>query len=148
MPAGSTIRDFITALDDRKSEIAKKLDACSQDPTCRATILPAIQAWDTSTTVPDVVVNALGLTPKEVEHIDDWDAGQKDQIRNKAVIAITSDPQRAMEFWWELHDGANAQSDTHIDDPGGTAKITVTFLSPRKNVRKSPVTFGEVYVDI
>lgn len=144
MPSGTSIRDFIKDLQTRKSQIAEKLDACSADAACRATILPAIQAWNPADPPPAPVIAALGLTPKEVEHIKKWDTGQKESVRNAAVTAITG--SRDMEFFWELYDGP--ASGTAIDDPGGMAKITVTFRSPRANVKTSGPTFGQVEVDI
>ena len=144
MPSGTPIRTFIKDLQTRKSEIARKLDLCSADAACRAKILPAIQAWDPANPLPDIVIDALGLTSKEVEHINQWPIASKSEVRNAALTAIND--TRDMEFFWELYDGA--ASDNPIGGLGGTAKITVTFRSPRGNVKKSPVTFGSIEVEI
>ncbi len=144
MPSGTPIRAFIKDLQTRKSEIARKLDLCSADAACRAKILPAIQAWDPANPPPDIVIDALGLKPKEVEHINKWNTGQKNSVRNAAVTAINA--TRGIEFFWELYD--DSASGTAINDPGGAAKITVTFLSPRANVKTSGPTLGQIKVDI
>ncbi len=133
MPSGTPIRAFIKDLQTRKSEIARKLDLCSADADCRANILPDIQAWDPANPLPATMIDALGLNSKEVEHINQWPTARKSEVRNAALTAIND--TRDMEFFWELYDGA--ASDNPIDGLGGTAKITVTFRSPRGNVERS-----------
>ncbi len=133
MPSGTPIRTFIKDLRTRKSQIARKLDACSADANCRTTILPDIQAWDPADPLPAALITVLDLTPKEVEHINKWDTGQKGSVRNAAVTAITG--SQGMEFFWELYD--NSASGTNVTVPGAPGKITVTFLSPRGNVERS-----------
>ena len=144
MPSGTPIRTFIKDLRTRKSQIARKLDACSADANCRTTILPDIQAWDPADPLPAALITVLDLTPKEVEHINQWNTSQKNSVRNAAVTAITG--SRDMEFFWDLYD--DPASGTAVNDPGGMAKITVTFLSPRANVRVSGPTLGQIKVDI
>ena len=144
MPSGTPIRTFIRDLRTRKSQIARKLDACSADANCRTTILPDIQAWDPADPLPAALITALDLTPKEVEHINKWNTSQKNSVRNGAVTAITG--SRDMEFFWDLYD--DTASGTAVNDPGGMAKITVTFLSPRANVTVSGPTLGQIKVDI
>lgn len=144
MPPASSIRDFIKALQERKSQIAHKLDACAKDANCRNEQLETIKNWDPATSPPASLVNALGLNPKEVQHIDRWPTGEKQSVKTAVVTAIENN--RQVEFFWDVYDGPTSVS--KVDNLAGPGDVTVTFLSPRANVRTAGPTVGQIEVDI
>ncbi|MEE8519074.1 MAG: hypothetical protein V3S98_08115 [Dehalococcoidia bacterium] len=148
MPSTTTIKQIVEDLNDRKSEIARKFDKCSKDAKCRAIILPLIKApaWDPSTQpLPDGVVKALHLTTEEAAHINAWP--DRALVRDKVVAAITGDQE--MEFFWDLNDDPSAtESYSDIDPPGAPPPLKVTFLTPRGNVTKPGLTYGNIKVTI
>ena len=158
MPPATTIKKFIKAVNDGKSEIAKKLDAssnkCSDSsyPNYRRDLHEAIDAWDPTTsldTAPDLVA-ALELTAKEVSHIDEWGQGNNRliELRQVALDATQRAGPRAMEFFWEMvFDGLNA-SDQTINPGVAPNPITVTFFTPSQKVKKGWLTLGEIEVEI
>lgn len=148
MPSSTTIKQLVLDLRQRKSEIARKFDACSKDANCRATIRPLIEApaWDPSTQpLPTGVVTAVGLTAEEAVHINAWP--NRALVRDWVVAAITGD--RTMEFFWDLNDDVGATASvSDIDDPGSPATIKIAFITRRDQVTKPGFTWGDVKLGI
>ncbi len=150
MPSATTIKQLVQDLRERKSQISRKFDSCNDkckaDSAYRTNILNLIkpQNWDPNTQpLPAGMVSELGLTPKEVAHIEAWP--QKALVRDTIVQAITPDLPRDMAFFWDLNDDPNATTSiTDFDDQGAPAPIKVTFLTRRDQVTKPGYTYGDV----
>ena len=141
MPIGSTAKQFAMALKTKRTKTTKKLDALfkAQAPG----LVAALRATSPFTGLPEPFLSALsgeGLSPLELDHIHDWDDGQKESVRDTLVAAIDSTPPRKVRFFWELHDGP---AELTLIDPSGAGPIKITFFSPR-----SKVGGGPVFVDV
>lgn len=149
MPSSTTIKQLVLDLQDRKSQIARKFDSCNDkcqsDSAYRTKILNLINSWNPNAQpphpLPAELVTEIGLTLKEVAHIEDWP--QRAVVRNEIVGALTPDSPLDMRFFWDLlKDPTAAQSESDIDSTGTPIKIT--FLTRRNQVTKSGLTYGEV----
>ncbi len=151
MPSTTSIKQLVQDLRERKSQIARKFDSCidkcKADSAYRTNILNLIRNWDLKPPLPAGLVTELGLTPKEVAHVEAWPQTQKALARDTIVGAITPDPPLDMAFFWDLNDDPNAtESITDLDDQG--APIKVTFLTRRDQVTKAGLTYGDVKLGI
>lgn len=70
-----------------------------------------------------------GVSPGEIDHINDWPNGQKESVREKLLRAVNDNTP--IHFYWELHHGGKEETD--IQDPDQAGEITVTFRSPWAN---------------
>lgn len=159
MPGGSTIRQFVQDLHDRKSNIARALDVLvgnkpgrhkdDPDPDVQTVVawLRGDHALD-QPLIPEArtILGNLHVSPAELDHIDGWPDGQKNDVRERLVHAIDND--HPFDFYWELHGGAQEQTvvpPLPPPDPRGD----IVFRSPREKVSVgSVVTFGAVNVDV
>jgi hypothetical protein len=161
MPSSTTIQQLVNDLRDRKSTIAVKFDDCYEycsDPknaAYKAALVTALGAWTPGTT-PVPTVEPEALTTEEEAHINAWPGPDADSVRNAMLNALNDNRQIA--FFWDLDDDdltPAAKSKSKIDPPGagvltpgGTGAITVTFLTPRKRVTKSGITYGDIKLGI
>lgn len=142
MPPATSIRKFIDAVNARKSEIARKLDAASQkcknNSQYRSDLHQLISAWDPKTQpLNSTLGNKLGLTPKEVSHINKWPNSLLAKLQEKAEQATNnslSPTPPDMQFYWEIVFGGPGKSDQTIEGAAPNP-ITVTFLTPRQKIR-------------
>lgn len=151
MPETSTIRKFIAAVQTGRTNTTKALEMLFTNPGRHRThtnfgdlsvagaLNKPLAAW------AKAVLRALGLSDPELAHIEDWPDTEKEEVRKALVVAIQAD--RNVRFLWELHDVAG--SDNRVTNVDGPGDITVTFRSPRANVRlTSTVNLGEIIVDV
>lgn len=159
MPSGTSIRQIVDDLRERKSTIARKFDECYQkcvaEPNYKATLMTAVGAWSpgVASTLPAVAPRPL--TTAEQRHINDWPVPEQTNVKNAILNALNYD--RQIEFFWDLSDDLTViESKSDIDPPSAAqpdtnpgGKITVTFLTPRGDfVEKGAITFGEVKLHV
>ncbi len=157
MPQVSTIKDFLYSLKYKQTattEALKKIwDERGDDDVAPHLGSPGLRDANHLVSgpggkLPDWVDKALrkrGLGDGEIDHINEWPALAKEEVRLAYIKAI--DDPREIEFEWELHDGHD--SDNPIPPvTGPTDPIKVTFRSPRKNLSKSSLTVGEINTSI
>lgn len=80
------------------------------------------------------------LSGPELDHIDDWPKGQKEDVRGKLVDALINDQN--IIFKWTVHNGDGELTD--IDDPGPPGDITIKFRSPWKFVKLHTPTYAGI----
>jgi hypothetical protein len=165
MPEKSSIRKFIEAVNSGQTKTTKVLNRLFEGKTAsyngamladaahlgQPNSLNQLQAWaKDELRKPGNSDPELALSDADLDHFDSWPPGEKEKVRQALVAAVgpPGGPSRDIHFSWALYAGTD--SATQLDPPGlaGTGDIRVTFLSPNKNVTKSPVTFGEVHVEI
>lgn len=149
MPAYSTLRDFISALQTGNTNITRVLQylANSADMKSNPDAIRDINTMNSFNTLPGWFVDACtqnGMSQPEITHIGDWPPAQKEIVRNQiAAVWATNDP---IEFSWELHEGNFALSQVRRTS---LATLRVVFLSPRQGVHlDSFFRVGEVKVDV
>ena len=155
MPPGTTIRKFIDALRSRETHFTEVADAIFRNPGPLASAPAASAAWaefqnsgalgDLNTPLlaqksPAVAafLQTRGMSPAEVAHIDKWDNGLKERIRDRLFRAIRDN--EPIKFYWELY--GDAQESADIGDS------TITFRSPQTGVRiVSAAVSGDVEIE-
>ena len=161
MPDTTEIKKFIKSLQRGKSDVADALDkifAMKNRPTLNAH--PDMGTFKDLVShpnllhpnIPDFVktlLDAEGVTPGEIDHIDKWPKTQKENIREALVNALNGN--RAVEFFWELYAGNNEETPIEPQGATGTGDIKITFRSPRRKLRlkSDPAnTKGDVEVSV
>jgi hypothetical protein len=149
MPERSSIQSFINAIKTGQTTITRGLQRLWDE---RNTLDPALLNRVTTLTLSPLdaaVKTALGqrgLGTKELDHIDEWPDSEKQKVRTAILQARNSDPQRHIEFSWELYNGT--VSVAQIDNLHGPGAIRIRFRSPRDNVRVATDLTGELHVDL
>jgi hypothetical protein len=149
MPERSSIQSFINALQSGQTTITRGLKQLWDD---RAALPNITSRAATLTLTPldaevDAALRARGLATKEIDHINEWSNGEKVKVRRALVVALNSNPQRDVEFSWELYNGS--ASVAQIDNLNGTGTIRVRFRSPRANIQTvADEITGEVNVQL
>jgi hypothetical protein len=161
MPSSTAIQQFVNDMRDRKSTIARAFDKvykhCKDNPgdPFKATLANNLRTWNmTAGGLPSLSPAGVTLSDADKKHIGDWEATDRDKVRNAMVRAL-EDGNWDIVFWWDLDDDdltEDAESKTFIEPPaaGNTLPdppatdlgvpgglITVTFLTPRKKVKKA-----------
>ncbi len=148
MPPFSTIRTFAKALQTGRTNMTESLDRLMTNPSRHQqnphfSEVTSAHALDTLPAWVRQLLRDHGMTDPEMDHIDAWPNDQKELVRQKIVAAVQSD--RQVHSLWELHDGAIPVND--IQDPDTAGDITITFRSPRQDVKLSAITFGDVKLE-
>lgn len=149
MPERSTIQSFINALQSGQTTITRGLQRLWDERSTLSNITSKAATLALTPLDADVktALGARGLGTTELDHIDEWPDVEKRKVRRALVVALNSNPQRDVEFFWELYNGS--ASVAQIDNLHGPGTITVRFLSPRANVRVVAESIaGEVFVDL
>lgn len=149
MPAYSTIKTFVKAIQSGRTNITLTLDKLMANPggyTTNVNFSVMSTSGALNNPMPEWLRGMLianGMKPEEADHIDDaWPDAQKELVRQKIESAITSN--RPMRFFWELFDGQAPINE--FQDPDASGGITVTFKSPRSGVVVSSLTYGDIKV--
>jgi hypothetical protein len=147
MPAYSTLRTFVRALQTGRTNIVDVLEALCAEATSPGPAndaLQSIRAPRSADNLPPALLTAIGnrLKPKEIAHIQHWPAAQKERVRAEIVRAI--DEGEPISFTWELYDGAVPDADFRSRQGGGR---TIAFRSPRSAVRLSGLNYGDISVE-
>jgi hypothetical protein len=154
MPTGTTPRELTRAIETRSTSTTRALKKLfTNAKKHRATAdfnrlrqnnaLNAVLDANNQRQLPNWARNRLSaespnLSALELRHIGEWPDGQKNDIRKALVDAIVND--RAVKFFWELHDVTSEDELTLIENPDSTGGITITFRSPRRNVQGGDIT--------
>jgi hypothetical protein len=141
MPPTSSIRTFINALKTGQTRTTRRLDELFatpgqlnlntqqvQDLRTPNIFSQQLPVWVSDLLSPQQGINALSYL--ELKHINEWPSEQKEEVRQKLVIAL--DNNLGIRFFWELHEGTAPA--TLIRDLGGSSGFLVTFRSPRSLV--------------
>lgn len=139
MPPATTILRFIEALQKRETHFTDVADAIFSNPGNVPNLPRGAAAWaqfqqanalnrPLSQTSPDIAAFLAdqGMTPAELNHIDSWDNGLKERLRDRLARAIR-DNESPMKFYWELH--GRPREDADIEDH------SIVFKSPQRTVR-------------
>lgn len=161
MPVASTLRELIDALQARKTNTTRLLDEMFGSRAA----LSRVDAHPNRADLDDQDVFVSGpagkmptwaeqeltgaghlrlirtLNAAEIRHINDWPAGNKEELRKALVAALRANPQEPLEFFWELYDGDEEDIDTSV--PG-----QVTFRSPKSRAMLSGPGAGTVNVRV
>lgn len=165
MPARSSIQAFIEAVNSGQTKTTKVLNRLLEGKTAsyngamlsdaahlgRANSLDQLQGWaKDELRKPGQNDPELALSDADLDHFDSWPPAEKEKVRRALAAAVgpAGGPSRDIHFSWALYAGTGSATQLDPPDLAGTGDIRVTFLSPHKNVTKSPVTFGEVHVQI
>ena len=152
MPDKTTVKEFVTALQTRKTHITRALDDLFKNPAAlRGSALhknlgSRVGALDGP--LPGWARREL-LTRKvsraEINHVNRWPNGHKRRVRRALVDAIRTG--RRVQFFWELHRG---QTEGTEITTAGKGVITIVFRSPQRNTRVSTAaaTFGGIIVGV
>lgn len=156
MPDASEIKKFAKALKTGRTDITRALDALfghKPDRHLNATdpVILSLVAWlrtpgALATLSPEArtLLGGLKVSPQELDHIDLWDSGQKEDVRLRLVDAI--DNNHPYHFFWELHRGNDEETDMPVL-PGSGGDIH--FRSPRHKMQvPSGWTLGQMRVDV
>ncbi len=140
MPEMSSAMAFVTALKTRRTNSTKALDVLfAKDPVSEThpqfvnpnfAKLQDVHALSSGLggTLPPWAKEellAVGLSLPEIDHVGQWPVAQRETVR-EALVKVIED-NKPVEFFWDLHDGA-------VEDTAVSGD-TITFLSPRANVR-------------
>ncbi len=160
MPVSSTTKQFVDGLRDRRSATTRALDELFKNPKKLAAHLPELKkkGYLSGPTLPKWVrddLKAQGMKkPREITHIVQWPAGQKDDVRQALVHAIEKSDKGnniKVRFFWVLS-GLAKKEETIIEPKvlPSTGTIKITFVSPQSRVWVSTAakTFGEIFVDV
>ena len=145
MPETSSARSFVRAIQTRSTNTTRTLerlflknpsgdthpltqsphiDLLTQNGALSSGANGALPTWAKN----DLVSAGLTAGP-EIDHIDDWPADQREEVRSKMVLAIENN--LSIRFSWELHDGNDEITDTgELGDD-----LSITFRSPKWKVR-------------
>jgi hypothetical protein len=161
MPNASNLRKLAKALKTGKTDITDALDELfgQGDPRDHLTspdpdvVTAATELKNNpgslnklSTAMRNVLEGLEGkdVSTEELDHIDDWDPSQKEEVRERLADALTTG--HLYHFFWELHRG-NTEL-TEVPPLPGTGG-DIHFRSPRKNVQDpSWFHFGDVKVTV
>jgi hypothetical protein len=145
MPAYSTLRTFVLAVQTGRTNIVNVLERiCAESPADSPEVL-AIQAPGSAQPLPEVIKAAFrskGMTEPEVQHIERWPADQKERVRAEIVRAIQAG--EALAFSWELFGGESPDAEFRPREGGGRL---IAFRSPRSAVRLSRMNYGDISVE-
>jgi hypothetical protein len=150
MPVASTLQELIDAIQTKKTNTMRALDdlfgsqaalTCVNNHTHRAELnSPNVFESGPNSELPPWAVDELQgsgectvthpLSHKEIDHINQWSAADKEELRAVLVAALEARPPAPIGFFWELHDGKKEEIDTRT--PG-----RVTFRSPKRRARVS-----------
>ena len=165
MPEKSSIRKFIEAVNSGQTKTTKVLNRLFEGKTAsyngamlfdaahlgQPNSLDQLQAW-AKDELRKAGKDDADLAPgdADLDHIDSWPPAEKEKVRQALVAAVgpPGGPSRDIHFSWALYAGTGSATRLDPPDLAETGDIRVTFLSPHKNVTKSPVTIGEVHVKI
>jgi hypothetical protein len=128
------MRTFLKAIRTGKTNTIEALDVLFADPAAVVAhagfaALDAAGAVNTLQPWARTALRGLGLATAELDHIDEWDAGQKELVRQAVVHAAKNG--FPVEFFWQLTDAAAED----IAIVPGPPKATITFLSPERRVK-------------
>jgi hypothetical protein len=140
MPDMSSVITFVTALKTRKTNSTKALDVLfANDPTNGAghpqLANPNFAKLDVANALSSgpggslpswakLELLAAGLSHPEVNHVGQWPANQREDVRQVLVAFIQENS--ALEFFWDLTNGTSEETDISGN--------VITFLSPKSNV--------------
>jgi len=150
MPPTTSIQTFIEALRTKQTKLTQRFDGLMERPGGRGrslspTELGALsQAGAFAGPVPEWPLRediSAGLTQAEIDHLEEWPAGEREKARAAVVSAIHAD--RDIRFYWDLYDGATPI--TEVQRLTGLP-IIVTFKTPRPMVQVEQDASGEVIV--
>lgn len=147
MPAFTHLRTFVNALKSGKSHICECLDAFFHDPAA-VQANPHYAAFDAgswSDGPPDWLgglLDSIGLTAEERDHVLRWPAAELEKTRAAAAEAVRAG--RAPTFFWGIYDGATPAARKRT---GADGHPEVVFESPAAALRLTQVNYGEIYVD-
>ena len=149
MPPKSSPKDFTDALVERRSRTTKALDKfvrlrrLKNHPHIADLKTPGHLSKPLSKWIRDEL-GGLGVKkPMEFTHINQWPKAQKEEIRKALVHAI--DRGLKIDFFWALWDEKKEGTIIEPKRLPSKGKITITFYSPRRNVRTSA---GQIIVDV
>jgi hypothetical protein len=167
VPDTSSIRTFIQAIKTGQTKTTKVLNALFGNNTAsyngstlfdgdhlgKANVLdnlrdPAVSWACDELRKPGQSDSSLAISEADIDHINSWPAAEKEQVRQALVAAVgpPGGPSRGIHFSWGLYDGASSR--TQVNTPPAPGAITVIFQSPRANVEKSTITYGDIQVRI
>jgi hypothetical protein len=155
MPAYSTLKDFVTALNSGRTHITESLDAFFSP----ATSVKAHAHWadfrdgDWTAALPPWLSGVLtgpppagiGLTAPESAHVLAWPGPELEKARDAAVRAVSGSgvvPAKAPKFFWELSTARTPQTLERVSSAGVPE---IVFQSPRAAVRRTGSDQVEVH---
>ena len=148
MPDMSHVKTFVEALKTGMTKTTQALDKCNYKSHRAELGIPGALSSGPNNSLPQWARDELtrqGLNNAELQHIDIWPKKQKEDVRKAIVKALNK--KRTLKFFWKLHE--DKKNGTHVKGlRATTGKITITFLSPRKNVTVSANATGEIDVSV
>ena len=150
MPPKSSPKVFVDALVERRSRTTKALDqfirlsGLKKHPRLADLQTPGNLSKPLSKWIRDEL-RGLGVKKSmEFTHINQWPKAQKEEVRKALVHAI--DRGLKIDFFWALWDEKKEGTIIEPKRLPSKGKITITFYSPRRNVRASAA--GKIIVDV
>jgi hypothetical protein len=155
MPAYSTLKTFIDALNTGRTHITKSFDDFFS-PTGNVTGHARWEAflngnWSSgpppwlASVLTDPPPTGIGLTVPERDHVLKWPGPELERARDAAVRAVSGSgvvPAKAPKFFWEL---SNARTPQTLERVSSAGVPEIVFQSPRFAVRRTGPDQVEVH---
>ncbi len=155
MPPNCTWTTFLKAAHDRETDTTKALDKIFGNPGLYGNPEYVQIAGDNYAGILGIPIHvrsylasASYLAKEELDHIDQWPAGQREAVR--AALANAVRFGQKVKFFWELYHGDHEETDIVPARGGKTPRpATITFRTPWSRVRELPAgSAQDVEVDV
>ena len=150
MPGGSvSVQKFVDVLKTGQTDITKAMDQLFANPadlqgTDLFQELQQAGALDELSPLMRQIGTDNGVTDKELDHINTWPNDQKEEVRQKLVLAIENN--RPVHFFWEVH--RRKSEEIEVLDPDAAGDITVIFISPPTNLHVPDDVTGDIIYEM
>ena len=154
MPAYSTVKDFVIALNTGRTHITKCFDAFFSPPSTVTGHADwgkfSTENWSSGPPLwLEPFLLSIGLSQPETNHVLNWPGPELERARDAAVRAVSGSgivPAKAPKFFWELSNGRTPQTIERVSSAGVPE---IVFLSPRTAVVvKHNVVTGKDEVEV
>jgi hypothetical protein len=154
MPAYSTVKDFVIALNTGRTHITKCFDAFFSPPSNVTGHADwgkfSTENWSSGPPLwLEPFLLSIGLSQPETNHVLNWPGPELEKARDAAVRAVSGSgivTPKAPKFFWEL---SNARTPQTIERVSSAGVPEIVFLSPRTAVVvKHNVVTGKDEVEV